>query len=67
MDPADVTPDMRASAEAEHGDMRAVGTELIWFDKRTKKPFPWHKKAYEKAKREADAVDAAAKALEEDC
>jgi hypothetical protein len=67
MDPADVTPDMRASAEAEHGDMRAVGTELIWFDKRTNKPFPWHKKAYEKAKREADAVDAAAKALEEDC
>jgi hypothetical protein len=47
--------------------MRAVGTELIWFDKRTNKPFPWHKKAYEKAKREADAVDAAAKALEEDC
>lgn len=67
MDVADVTADMQATAEAEHGDMRAVGTEFIWFDKRTNEPFPWHKKAYEKAKREADAVDAAADELEASC
>ncbi|MER5213690.1 hypothetical protein ABT063_24740 [Streptomyces sp. NPDC002838] len=67
MDTADVTPDMRAAAEAEHGDHRVVGTEWIWFDERTNEPFPWHKKAYNKAKREADAVEEAAEALEADC
>jgi hypothetical protein len=40
MAPADVSPDMRASAEVEHGDMRQIGTEWIWFDKRTNEPFP---------------------------
>ncbi|WP_219728395.1 hypothetical protein, partial [Streptomyces cahuitamycinicus] len=64
MDPEDVTPDMRATAEAEHGDMRAVGTEWIWFDKRTNKPFPWHKKAYEKAKREAKQAEVVEEELE---
>jgi hypothetical protein len=61
---------MRASAEVEHGDMRQIGTEWGWFDKRTNKPFPWHKKAYAEAKRaakEADDVDKALSALEEDC
>lgn len=64
---ADVTPEMRDQAETDHGEMRTVGTELIWFDKRTGEPFPWHKKAYKKAKREADAVDEALAAAEEDC
>jgi hypothetical protein len=67
MDPADVTPEMQDQAEIKHGETRTVGTELIWFDKRTGEPFPWHKKAYKKAKREADAVDKAAKASEEEC
>ncbi|MEU2780551.1 hypothetical protein [Streptomyces sp. NPDC007110] len=65
MDLADVTPDMQASAEAEHGDMRAVGTDYIWFDKRTNKPFPWEKKDYEKAKRKAEQGEIAKEELEE--
>jgi hypothetical protein len=67
MDPNDVTQEMRDQAETDHGEMRAVGRDLIWFDKRTGDPFPWHKKAYEKAKREADAVEDALADLDEDC
>lgn len=67
MDAADVTPEMRDQAELDHGEMRAVGTKMIWFDKRTGEPFPWYKKAYKRAKREADAVEEAAAALKEDC
>ncbi len=67
MDLADVTEDMRTQAEIDHGEMRTVGTEMIWFDKRTGKPFPWHKKAYKKAKREADALDEAKAAPNGDC
>lgn len=63
----EITPEMEAEAEATYGEMRAVGTKLIWFDKRTNEPFPWEKKAHDDAKREADAVDSALAALEEDC
>jgi hypothetical protein len=70
MDLEDVTPDMQAEAEATHRDMRTVGTEFIWFDKRTNKPFPWEEKAYKKAKKAARAIEEAEEALgvtEEDC
>ncbi|MET9387896.1 hypothetical protein ABZY09_44640 [Streptomyces sp. NPDC002928] len=67
MDLDDVTPDMQATAEGEYGEMQAVGTELIWFDKRTGKPFPWYEDKYEEAKRQADGLDAAEAALEDDC
>lgn len=62
----EITPDMEAEAETAHGEMRAVGTKLIWFDKRTNEAFPWEKRAHDDAKREADAVDSALAALE-DC
>lgn len=44
---------MRAEAEGDHGDLREVGDDHIWFDERTDKPFPWHKKAYKKAEKTA--------------
>ncbi|MEV2193328.1 hypothetical protein AB0I02_20420 [Streptomyces phaeochromogenes] len=67
MDVDEISPDMRAVAESEYGEMQAVGTELIWFDKRTGEPFPWHREKHDEAKAEADAVDEALAALEEDC
>ena len=57
MDPDDVTPSMRRDAESEHGHQRRVGTTLIWFDARTGAPFPWHKKAYLKAKKAAHKAE----------
>lgn len=63
MNPSRVTADMRAQAEVDHGEMREVGDEFVYFDKRTDKPFPWHKKAYAKAKeaaRKAEASETAA-------